>query len=256
MRLLNSEITGKDRKQMSCVMKLCLPSLTYRTELSSQLTLNLFRKQPTLQRWMLLLYGFWSLESSWQYDIKAASRLLLAANYIKRPRKLGFWIRYPLPPFPYLATPFKRVSEFMMRGSTRCRRQSQPQKHQGRVWPQKQRVKGQGLTETDACSWMGDANDSDSLVFRYRKKNSMLQLSYTDRYICSLMSVIVLFFFKDWPSSAQFFFFTLILFYYVVFFTILIRGSVAKPARFVPDRNISTYHDIWCGCKWCQEIAC
>lgn len=35
MRLLNSEITGKDRKQMSCVMKLCLPSLTYRTELSS-----------------------------------------------------------------------------------------------------------------------------------------------------------------------------------------------------------------------------
>lgn len=250
MRLLNSEITGKDRKQMSCVMKLCLPSLTYRTELSSQLTLNLFRKQPTLQRWMLLLYGFWSLESSWQYDIKAASRLLLAANYIKRPRKLGFWIRYPLPPFPYLATPFKRVSEFMMRGSTRCRRQSQPQKHQGRVWPQKQRVKGQGLTETDACSWMGDANDSDSLVFRYRKKKQHASAFIYWQIHLQPNECNCLFVFSKTDLLLLNFFFIM------VFFTILIRGSVAKPARFVPDRNISTYHDIWCGCKWCQEIAC
>lgn len=101
----------------------------------------------------------------------------------------------------------------MMRGSTRRRRQSQLQKHQGHVWPQKQHVKGQGLTQTDACSWMGDANDSDSLVLRYRK-NSTLQLSYTDRYICSLMSVIVFCFFQRltfFCSIFFFFFFTLIL---------------------------------------------
>lgn len=74
--------------------------------------LKLFRKHTTLQRWKLLLYGFGSQESSWWCDIKAARRLLLAANYIKQPCELGLWIRFPLLSFPYLAASLKPLSEF------------------------------------------------------------------------------------------------------------------------------------------------
>ena len=75
---------------------------------SSELTL--FRKQTTLQRWTLLLCGFWSLESSWQCDIKAESRLLLAANYIKQPRRFGFQNQNPLLPFFFFFFPFLATS--------------------------------------------------------------------------------------------------------------------------------------------------
>lgn len=59
----------------------------------------------------------------------------------------------------------------------------------------KQHVEGRGLTQTDTCSSTGDGSDSDSLVFTYREA-SVLQLSCADRNTCSLMSVIVLFFFQ------------------------------------------------------------
>lgn len=78
---------GQDRKQIGCVMKLFLPLLTNKIDLSSQLMLKILqkkKKKDNFTRWMPLFYGLWSLESSWLSDIKVASRLFLAANYIKQ----------------------------------------------------------------------------------------------------------------------------------------------------------------------------
>lgn len=70
------------------LLETCLPTLIHEPELSSQLSSTAL-KHTTSPRWMLSLYGLESLESSLQWDIKAAPRLLLAANCIKEPRSLA-----------------------------------------------------------------------------------------------------------------------------------------------------------------------
>lgn len=79
---------GQDRKQVGCVMKLFLPLPTNKIDIPSQFMLKILqkrrKKKDNSTRWMPLFYEFWSLESSWLSDIKVASHLFLAANYIKQ----------------------------------------------------------------------------------------------------------------------------------------------------------------------------
>ena len=86
--LLNSEITEENRKQIESIMNLSHPPLTSRAGFSSRLKLRHFRETHNFTEVSAALCGFGSVESSWQRDIKAASRLLLAANYIKQPSQL------------------------------------------------------------------------------------------------------------------------------------------------------------------------
>lgn len=94
-----------------------------------------------LYRGERVLCGFWSLGISWQRDIKAASRLLLAANYIKRPCSSAPGSGSDPAGSIFRDFSLRRVCEFRMRRSTRCRRSSQPHKHQGHVWQQHGRLK-------------------------------------------------------------------------------------------------------------------
>ena len=126
MRLLKSEITGRDREQIGCITSLSLPSPPRRSEvkLAAQSSPSLENRQ-LYRGERCYSVGFWSLESSWQCDIKAVSRLLLAANYIKQPRRFGFQNQNPLLPFffffPFLATSLRWgffFFLFVMRRST------------------------------------------------------------------------------------------------------------------------------------------
>lgn len=120
----------------------------------------------------------------------------------------------------------------MMRRSTRCKRPSQPYKHQGHIWQQNNTLKGHELTETDACSWMGDGGDSDSLVWR----SSVLQLvMYWQIHVWSNECNCA--FLQDWPSWALFIF--LILFY--CFYTVYHLKEVLQ--------SLSAFY-CWC---WCQS---
>ena len=179
---------------------------------SSELTL--FRKQTTLQRWTLLLCGFWSLESSWQCDIKAVSRLLLAANYIKQPRRFGFQNQNPLLPFFFFF--FSIFSNFFemrfffflicdetLDGDAVDRRQSRKKKKTSRTrLTAKQHVRGRRLTRADVSIRTGD--DSDRLVLRYRAA-AVPRLSWADRFMSLLMSVIGLFLKADLPLPDYFY---------------------------------------------------
>lgn len=145
MRLLKSEITGRDREQIGCITSLSLPSPPRRSEvkLAAQSSPSLENRQ-LYRGERCYSVGFWSLESSWQCDIKAVSRLLLAANYIKQPRGFGFQNQNPLLPFFFFFSIFSNFFEmrffffkFVMRRSTEMQETvdnlAKKKKHQGRV---------------------------------------------------------------------------------------------------------------------------
>lgn len=193
MRLLKSEITGRDREQIGCITRLSLPSPTHRSDvkLAAQTSPSL-EKQTTLQRWTLLLCGFWSPESSWQCDIKAASRLLLAANYIKQPRGFGVSESESTPAFffPFLATSLRRGVFFGIRDETLdgdAGDRLQPLKkkeHQGRVWQRNSALEDADWRVHSDGRWKWQWQAGFAAVPR---------LSWADRFMSLLMSVIGLF---------------------------------------------------------------
>lgn len=203
MRLLKSEITGRDREQIGCITRLSLPSPTHRSDvkLAAQTSPSL-EKQTTLQRWTLLLCGFWSPESSWQCDIKAASRLLLAANYIKQPRGFSVSESESTPAFFSIFSNFFKARVFFGNSwwdaRRRCWRPTPAfkKKRTSRTrLTAKQRVRGRGLTRAFG-------QETEVTVTGWFCRGASAFMSWQIHEPSNECNWVI---FEDWPSSARLF---------------------------------------------------